>query len=74
MRVVLTTNNAVLLDFARVLLADAGIEAVIFDGHMSIMDGSLGVLPRRLMVAEDDFARADSVLREALPDEVALKP
>ncbi len=71
MRVILTTNDAVLLDFARVLLVDAGIEAVIFDGHMSIMDGSLGVLPRRLMVPDENFERAEVVLRDALPEHAA---
>src|SRR5438105_15795371 len=43
MRDVLKTNNPVLLNFAEALLADAGIQAVVFDTHMSIMDGSLGV-------------------------------
>ena len=74
MRDVLKTNDPVLLGFAQVLLADAGIAAVIFDNHMSIMDGSLGILPRRLMVADEDFASAERVLREALPDQVAKKP
>ena len=67
MRDVLKTNNAVLLNFAEALLADAGIQAVVFDTHMSIMDGSLGVLPRRLMVPEEDYARAQAVLAGALP-------
>ncbi len=69
MREVLKTNDPVLLNFAEVLLADAGIEVVVFDSHMSIMDGSLGILPRRLMVADDDFVRAGRVLREALPEQ-----
>jgi hypothetical protein len=67
MRDVLKTNDPVLLNFAEALLADAGIQAVVFDTHMSIMDGSLGVLPRRLMVPEEDYARAQSVLAGALP-------
>jgi hypothetical protein len=71
MRAVLTTNDAVLLDFARVLLVDTGIAAAVFDSHMSIMDGSLGVLPRRLMVPDDDFDEAERVLREALPKETS---
>lgn len=69
MRDVLKTNDVVLLNFAEAVLADAGIEAVVFDGHMSVMDGSLGILPRRLMVAEEDFARAQLVLAEAIPDQ-----
>lgn len=74
MQAVLKTNNPVLLDFAKVLLADAGIDAVIFDDHMSIMDGSLGVLPRRLMVADDDLVKAERVLKDALPDQSPAKP
>jgi hypothetical protein len=68
MRDVLKTNDAVLLSFAEALLSDAGIPSVVFDGNMSVMDGSLGILPRRLMVSEDDFVRAQTVLRSALPD------
>lgn len=71
MHAILKTNDLVLLDFARVLLADAGITAVVFDGHMSVMDGSLGILPRRLMVEDADLERARLVLREAIPDETS---
>jgi hypothetical protein len=71
MRDVLKTNDAVLLNFAQVVLSDAGIEAVVFDSHMSIMDGSLGILPRRLMVIEADYERARRVLSEAVPEAVA---
>lgn len=60
----------VLIDFAKLLLVDAGIEATIFDSFMSVTDGSLGILPRRLMVADDDFAQAMRILREALPEQV----
>jgi len=67
MRDVLKTNDAVLLNFAEALLADAGIAAVVFDAHMSIMDGSLGILPRRLMVPEEDYDRATAVLAGSLP-------
>jgi len=68
MRAVLKTNNPVQLNFAEVLLKDAGLETVVFDKEMSIMDGSLGVLPRRLMVADEDFARAQSILRDGMKD------
>jgi hypothetical protein len=68
MRAVLKTNNPVLLNFAEVLLADAGLHTIVFDGEMSVMDGSLGVLPRRLMVADEDFDRAQSILRDGMKD------
>jgi hypothetical protein len=66
MRAVLITNNPVLLDYAGALLRDAGIAAHLFDDSMSIMDGSLGMLPRRLMVSEDDVERARAVLNAGL--------
>ena len=51
------------------VLKDAGINVLVFDSHMSVMEGSLGVLPRRLMVADDDLAHAKKVLTEAEPPE-----
>ena len=66
MRPVLKTNNQVLLSFAQSLLADAQIESVVFDENAAVMDGSLGILPRRLMVADEDFERGKSILNEGL--------
>jgi Putative prokaryotic signal transducing protein len=68
MKDVLKTNNPVMLNFAQALLADAGIHAVVFDGHMSVIEGSLGILPRRLMVSDEDVARAEHILEEGLRD------
>ena len=68
MRAVLKTNDPVLLNFAEVLLSDAGITAVVFDTDMSVMDGSIGILPRRLMVPEEDYAKAVEVLKTGLDD------
>ena len=66
MREVLKSNNAVELNFAEVVLKDAGIGSVVLDTHMSIMDGSMVIIPRRLMVADADEARARAILQEAL--------
>ena len=68
MRVVLKTTDPVVLNFAANLLSQEGIESVIFDTHASVMDGSMGFLPRRLMVLDEDFAQADELLRAALPE------
>lgn len=68
MRLLLRTNNPVQLNFAQVLLKDAGIEAVVFDEQMSVMEGSIGILPRRLMVEDKDFDSARRLLREEIPD------
>jgi hypothetical protein len=67
MKELLRTNNFVYLSFAQAVLKDAGIEVLVFDSHMSVMEGSLGVLPRRLMVVDEDFARAKKILAEAEP-------
>ena len=58
------TTDPTLIPFARALLAAEGIECVEFDVHMSVLEGSLGVLPRRLMVARNDAFRARAILRD----------
>jgi hypothetical protein len=68
MRAILKTNNPIQLNFAEAILKDAGIAVFVFDTQMSMTEGSLGVLPRRLMVADEDFMQAQSLLREGLPD------
>ena len=66
MREILKSNNVVELNFAEVVLKDAGIDSVVLDTHMSILDGSMVIIPRRLMVADADEARARALLEEAL--------
>ena len=65
MREILRTTDIVRLSWLTALLADAGIEAVVLDHHTSVLEGSIGAIPRRLMVATDDAAQALRVLREA---------
>ncbi len=65
MRIVMTTNNLVQLSFVTALLRDAGVETLLLDGHVSAMEGSIGAIPRRLAVADDDERQALRVLREA---------
>ena len=67
MRELFRSNDSVRLSWAQALLASDGIEAVILDTHTSILEGSIGAIPRRLMVAEEDHARAQRLLREAAP-------
>ena len=61
----LRSNDAVLLSYVQSLLDGDGIEYLLLDSHMSIMEGSLGILPRRLMVSEDDKNRARRLLESA---------
>ena len=64
-RVVAITNDMVRLSFLRALLADAGIAVTVLDGHTSAVEGSIGAIPRRLVVADADAAQARRVLAEA---------
>ena len=70
MRAILKTNNPVALSYAAHVLDEAGIESVVFDENASIMDGSMGAVPRRLMVLDEDFDRAHRLLLEAVPDQM----
>jgi hypothetical protein len=65
MKLLVRTTDAVKLSWLQALLADHGIEAVVLDTHMSILDGSIQAIPRRVMVQDDDLQRARQVLREA---------
>jgi hypothetical protein len=65
MNELIRSNDPVLLSFALSLLTEAGIAAHLADGHMSVLEGSIGALSRRLLVPEGDLAAARRVLREA---------
>jgi hypothetical protein len=65
MRAVVQSNNPVRLSFLAALLSDAGIRTILLDMHASIADGSIGAIPRRLAVADEDYDRACRILREA---------
>lgn len=65
MELLYQTNNAVELSYVEALLRDSGIEFMVADRHMSIVEGSLGILPRRVLVDEDDLSAAVALLREA---------
>ncbi len=65
MHVLLVTNDLVRLSFLTCLLRDAGVEAVVLDNQVSTLEGSIGAIPRRLVVASEDQAQATRVLREA---------
>lgn len=65
MEVLLLSNDPVRLSFLAALLRDAGIETVVFDAGMSVLEGSIGAIPRRLAVASEWAAQARRILREA---------
>jgi hypothetical protein len=63
----LRTNDPVHLSWAEALLAAEGIATVVLDGHMSILEGNVGAIPRRLMVDEEDLDDARALLDLARP-------
>ncbi|MCY4397385.1 MAG: DUF2007 domain-containing protein [Rhodospirillaceae bacterium] len=71
MRELVRTTDPVLVSWLEATLRAEGIESFVLDLHMSVLEGSIGLLPRRVMVAEDDFAAASLILRQAqdVPDD-----
>ncbi|MBE0693316.1 MAG: DUF2007 domain-containing protein [Aquamicrobium sp.] len=61
----LRTNDAVLISFVEALLRDAELNFFVADGNMSVVEGSLGILPRRVMVSDDDIEAARRLLADA---------
>jgi hypothetical protein len=65
MKELIRTNDAVVISFVESLLKDAGIGCLVADQNMSVLDGSIGILPRRIMVLEDDMTTARRILADA---------
>ncbi len=61
----LRTNDAVLISAIEALLKGAEIQCMVADGYMSVLEGSIGVLPRRVLVTDDDADKARKLLRDA---------
>jgi hypothetical protein len=61
----LRTNDPVRLSWAQALLREAGIDSVVLDHYTSLVEGNIGAIPRRLMVAERDHSRARAALQAA---------
>jgi hypothetical protein len=64
MRELLRTNDPTVIAFATAILDGEGIEVFQMDVHMSVLEGSIGILPRRLMVRDADHFRAAAILRD----------
>ncbi|MCB1350104.1 MAG: DUF2007 domain-containing protein [Paracoccaceae bacterium] len=62
MKELLRTTDPTVIAFATALLDGEGIAAFALDVHMSALEGSIGILPRRLMVRDEDLGRARIVL------------
>ena len=71
MKELLRTNDPTIIAFAKALLGADGIDCFEFDVHMSVLEGSIGIMPRRLMLIDRDIFRARAILRDndiELPD------
>lgn len=65
MRELVRTNNAVLITAIEALLKSAMIPHVVLDQHMSVLEGSLGILPRRILVDDEHHDSARQLLEDA---------
>lgn len=64
MKELLRTTDPTLIPFATALLKGERINCFVMDVHMSALEGSIGVLPRRLMVNDKDLFTARAILRD----------
>jgi uncharacterized protein (DUF1330 family) len=65
LREIVRTNDIVLVSAVQALLDGAGIRHVVLDGNMSVLEGSIGILPRRILVEERSVEDARTLLRDA---------
>ncbi len=64
MKELLRTTDLTIIAYASALLQSEGIDCFPIDVHMSVLEGSVGVLPRRVMVREKDHYLAEKILLE----------
>lgn len=65
MRELLRTNDAVLISAIEALLKGAHIDHMVVDQNMSVLEGSIGIFPRRILVGEDEIETARRLLQDA---------
>ena len=65
MQELLRTNDVVRLSWTQAQLREAGIDSLVLDHHTSLVEGNIGAIPRRLMVAERDHHRARALIAAA---------
>jgi hypothetical protein len=65
MRELVRTNDAVLITAIEALLKGAQIEHMVVDRNMSVLEGSIGIFPRRILVGENEFEAARRLLEQA---------
>lgn len=65
MKEIVRTNDPVLVSAVAALLDGADIPHLVLDQNMSVLEGSLGILPRRVLVAAENLVAARRLLQEA---------
>ena len=65
MRELVRTNDAVLISAIEALLKGADIPHMVVDQNMSVMEGSIGIFPKRILVADDEIDDARRLLEDA---------
>lgn len=64
MKELMRTNDPTIIAFASALLDGEGIDWFVLDANTSILEGSIGILPRRMMVTDGDLFLARATLRD----------
>ena len=64
MEVILQTTDITQIPFVKMLLSSQGIQAFVVDSNMSALEGSINILPIRVMVLSSDFVTARNILIE----------
>lgn len=65
MKELIRTNDMVFISWLQAVLGAEGIEIFVLDVHASVLEGSAGAIPRRVMVIDEDHAAARRLLVEA---------
>ena len=64
MKELLSTNDITKFIYAETILNSNDIVSFAFDVNISVLEGSIGILPRRLMVLATDYERALQLLTD----------
>ena len=65
MKELLRTTDPTVMALATALLDSEDIASFQFDVNMSVMEGGIGIFPKRLMVADRDLFMAEAIMRDA---------
>ncbi len=65
MKELIRSNDIILINWLQVLLKNSGIETIVFDAHMSVLEGSAGAIQRRLMVLDEQYKDACLLVEDA---------